>query len=126
MLSALFWAFMSIVTVRVRLAPVPVQAKINGYGVMTVTQLAETAEAATDPPAVRPVYDAVDAPVKVQPPVLVSVPVVLGAGVQQMTLRFDTAGLNIASVTIVSASPPVPPPGHTVTVREGDSLQSAT
>jgi hypothetical protein len=34
----------------------------------------------------------------------VAVPVTLGAGVQQMTLLFDTAGFNIAAVAITSAS----------------------
>lgn len=38
----------------------------------------------------------------------VNVPVTLGAGVQQITLGFDTPGLNISSITVVGAS--IPPP----------------
>ncbi len=62
----------------------------------------------------------------------VSFTVTLGAGTQQMTLLFDTAGLNIESinVTSTSASPPPPPPppstgGGVVTVNAGGDLQAA-
>ena len=62
----------------------------------------------------------------------VSVPVTLGAGVQQMTVMFDTAGINFVSVAIAAASaptpaPPPPPPGsgNTVTVPAGGNLQLA-
>jgi endonuclease/exonuclease/phosphatase family metal-dependent hydrolase len=44
----------------------------------------------------------------------VNVPVTLGAGVQQMTLMFDTAGLNVNYVNVAASSggpPPPPPPG---------------
>jgi len=40
----------------------------------------------------------------------VSVPVTLGAGTQLMTVSFDTGGLNVEYVNIVSGSP-APPPG---------------
>ncbi len=40
----------------------------------------------------------------------VSVPVTLGAGVQQLTLLFDTYGFNVNSISVVGGSPPGPPP----------------
>lgn len=40
----------------------------------------------------------------------VSVPVTLGAGVQQMTLQFDTAGVNLNYVNVVAVSTIIPPP----------------
>jgi endonuclease/exonuclease/phosphatase family metal-dependent hydrolase len=42
--------------------------------------------------------------------VVVNVPMTLGAGVQQMTVMFDTNGLNLHDVTVTSASAPPPPP----------------
>src|SRR5215475_12792380 len=63
----------------------------------------------------------------------VNVPVVLGAGTQQMTLSFDTAGLNIESIVVSTASAPPPlqvqsPPvstGGVMAVNAGDDLQAA-
>jgi hypothetical protein len=64
----------------------------------------------------------------------VNVPVTLGAGQQQMTLLFDTAGLNIESVNVTAGSappgpvPPVPPvsgSGGIITVNAGGDLQAA-
>jgi len=45
----------------------------------------------------------------------VSVPVTLGAGLQMMTLMFDTSGFNVSSVQVaaVGGSPPPPPPPPT-------------
>jgi endonuclease/exonuclease/phosphatase family metal-dependent hydrolase len=40
----------------------------------------------------------------------VSVPVTLGAGVQQMTLMFDTGGINLGYVDVASGSTPTPTP----------------
>jgi hypothetical protein len=77
----------------------------------------------------------------------VTVPVTLGAGQQVMTLRFDTGGINIASVTVAASGSPTPPPtpppptpppptpppptpppssgGGTLTVPAGGNLQMA-
>src|SRR5215468_12302383 len=73
----------------------------------------------------------------------VSFTTTLGAGQQQMTLRFDTAGLNIELVYVAAASsvvtgnsappPPPPPPlspapatgGNVITVNAGGDLQAA-
>ncbi|HEY7288071.1 MAG TPA: carbohydrate-binding protein [Vicinamibacterales bacterium] len=54
----------------------------------------------------------------------VDVPVTLGQGVQQMTLLFDTPGMNIRSVTVGGSTPPTST-GHTVTVPAGGDLQGA-
>jgi hypothetical protein len=57
----------------------------------------------------------------------VDVPVTLGQGLQQLTLLFDTPGMNIRAVT-VDGSPSTPTPtssGHTVTVPAGGDLQGA-
>jgi hypothetical protein len=60
----------------------------------------------------------------------VSFTATLGAGTQQITLLFDTAGLNIESINVTAtASSPGPPPpsliGGVVTVNAGGDLQSA-
>jgi carbohydrate binding protein with CBM6 domain len=58
----------------------------------------------------------------------VSVPVTLGAGMQQLTLLFDTAGLNIESIAVSAASQSASPPqstGSTVRVAAGGNLQAA-
>jgi hypothetical protein len=68
----------------------------------------------------------------------VNVPVTLGAGVQQMTLLFDSAGLNVESINVTATSTPAtgvtPPPssstppsstGGVVTVNAGGDLQAA-
>ena len=63
----------------------------------------------------------------------VSFTATLGAGTQQMTLLFDTAGLNIESINVTatasSPGPPPPPPSSTgggvVTVNAGGDLQAA-
>ncbi len=63
----------------------------------------------------------------------VSFTATLGAGTQQITLLFDTAGLNIESIgvtaTASSPGPPPPPPSSTgggvVTVNAGGDLQAA-
>jgi hypothetical protein len=51
----------------------------------------------------------------------------LGAGVQQITLLFDTGGMNIRSIAVASGSttPPSPSSGGTITVPAGGSLQAA-
>ena len=62
----------------------------------------------------------------------VTVPVTLGAGTQQITVLFDTAGLNIESIAVSAASPASPAPtpapqssGGTWTVAPGGDLQAA-
>jgi hypothetical protein len=57
----------------------------------------------------------------------VDVPVTLGQGVQQMTLLFDTPGMNIRSVTVggSSGAPPPTSSGNTTTVPAGGDLQAA-
>jgi hypothetical protein len=65
----------------------------------------------------------------------VSVPVTLGAGTQQMTLMFDTAGMNLANMTLASeatttSSGGSTPPGGgttgtTLTVNAGGDFQGA-
>jgi hypothetical protein len=65
----------------------------------------------------------------------VSVTATLAAGTQIMTLSFDTAGFNIQSANVVTASggggttpPPAPPPpsgGSTITVNSGGDFQAA-
>jgi hypothetical protein len=58
----------------------------------------------------------------------VSVPVTLGAGVQQITVLFDTGSTNLASIAVAAgASSPPPPPsaGGTITVPAGGNLQAA-
>jgi hypothetical protein len=57
----------------------------------------------------------------------VNVPVTLGAGQQQMTLLFDTPGLNIESINVTAMSAPPPPStgGGVVTVNAGGDLQAA-
>jgi hypothetical protein len=60
----------------------------------------------------------------------VSFTATLGAGTQQITLLFDTAGLNIESINVTAtASSPGPPPpsltGGVVTVNAGGDLQAA-
>ena len=63
-----------------------------------------------------------------------AVPVTLGAGTQQITLLFDTAGMNIESIAVSAASQQTPsqtpgsPPssgGAVVTVAAGGDLQAA-
>jgi hypothetical protein len=56
----------------------------------------------------------------------------LGAGTQQITLLFDTGGLNIESINVTATSAPLPPPtpppstgGGVVTVNAGGDLQAA-
>jgi hypothetical protein len=59
----------------------------------------------------------------------VSFTATLGAGTQQITLLFDTVGLNIESINVTAtASSPGPPPpltGGVVTVNAGGDLQAA-
>jgi hypothetical protein len=57
----------------------------------------------------------------------VSFTATLGAGTQQITLLFDTAGLNIESVNVTSTSSAAPPlsTGGVVTVSGGGDLQAA-
>jgi len=56
----------------------------------------------------------------------VDVSVTLGQGVQQMTLRFDTGGMNLRLVSVNgSSTTPTTPSGHTVTVPAGGDLQGA-
>jgi hypothetical protein len=57
----------------------------------------------------------------------VNVPVTLGGGVQQMTLLFDTAGLNIESINVTATSAPLPPlsTGGVIAVNAGEDLQAA-
>jgi hypothetical protein len=60
----------------------------------------------------------------------VEVPVTLGAGVQQLTLLFDTGGINILSVTVASSSggggtPPPGSSGNTINVAPDGDLQAA-
>jgi len=65
----------------------------------------------------------------------VNVPVMLGAGAQQITLLFDTAGLNIESINVTTASAAPQGQGQAplqtsstgglVTVNAGDDLQAA-
>src|SRR5262249_52739363 len=73
----------------------------------------------------------------------VNVPVTLGAGQQQITLMFDSAGLNVESISVTATSasapasgvtpPPSSPPSSTppsstggvVTVNAGGDLQAA-
>jgi glucosylceramidase len=40
----------------------------------------------------------------------VSLPVTLAAGVQQMTIKFDTGGVNLGPITVATATAPTPPP----------------
>jgi hypothetical protein len=51
----------------------------------------------------------------------------LGAGTQQMTLMFDTLGINIESVDVTAASGPVGPSsgGGVITLNAGGDLQAA-
>lgn len=56
----------------------------------------------------------------------VSVPVTLGAGVQQLTLLFDTGGMNIASIDVSGgATSPGTWGGGTISVPAGGNLQLA-
>jgi Carbohydrate binding module (family 6) len=56
----------------------------------------------------------------------VEVPVTLGAGVQQMTLLFDTPGVNIRSVAVSGSGGGSPSSsGNTITVPAGGDLQAA-
>lgn len=56
----------------------------------------------------------------------VSVPVTLGAGLQQITLLFDTGGVNLASIAVSGATaPPAPSTGGTRAVPAGGDLQAA-
>jgi len=57
----------------------------------------------------------------------VDVSVTLGQGLQQLTLLFDTPGMNIRSVTVdgSSSAPPPVSSGNTVTVPPGGDLQAA-
>src|SRR5580765_4422891 len=57
----------------------------------------------------------------------VSFTAALGAGTQQITLLFDSPGLNIESVnvTATASSPGPPPTGGVVTVNAGGDLQAA-
>jgi hypothetical protein len=56
----------------------------------------------------------------------VSVPVTLGSGVQQMTLLFDTGGMNIASIDVVAGTDSGSSgAGGTVNVPAGGDLQAA-
>ena len=54
----------------------------------------------------------------------IAVPVTLGAGAQQITLLFDTAGLNIESISVAGPSS-ISTTGAVVTVNAGGDLQAA-
>jgi hypothetical protein len=62
----------------------------------------------------------------------INVPVTLGAGLQQITLLFDSAGLNVESINVTAGSTaaqgqtsPASSTGGVVTVNAGDDLQAA-
>jgi len=55
----------------------------------------------------------------------VTVPVTLGAGTQQITLLFDTPGLNVESISVSTASQTQSTSGTTWTVGAGGDLQAA-
>lgn len=55
----------------------------------------------------------------------VSIPVSLGAGVQQLTLLFDTGGANVRSIGVSAGGSTSPPSGTTITVPAGGNLQAA-